>query len=241
MYSVRWLILFQHCYQRPGHEKFTEHFQKMIKGECDRKTGEDILVENLLALSSPEADYPILQDSTTMADYNLALRIQHWTQKGTPLIRGKEVPPIPADEDDEGIFAEGGSDSDSIQDMDLSISRSHVAENILGQDILATQQSQLDTAQYVRKSSDHKYQVANGMLQDILKVVEDDPVGYQDFIDMLGKFKQMAVTRTVAAQTASSSKEGDGSINDELGEGIEFSQTGTYKPNANIKRKRGAY
>jgi hypothetical protein len=85
------------------------------------------------------------------------------------------------------------SDSDSsTHDMDISESTSHRARNILGQDILgqdvlATQQSQSDDVQVLTQSSDHKYQVANGKLQSLLKLIEDDDAEYQTLLDALDK------------------------------------------------------
>jgi hypothetical protein len=66
-------------------------------------------------------------------DYKLALRIQYWTREGKPCIRGKVVPPIPHQEDyEDDCHAGGDSDSDSNDDMDITTSRSHVAQSILG-------------------------------------------------------------------------------------------------------------
>jgi hypothetical protein len=85
---------------------------------------------------------------------------------------------VPAEDDDEeDMPGQGGNDSDSdssTHDMAISASMSHAAQNILGQDVLATQQSQFDGVQILTQSNDHKYQVAVGMLQSFLKLIEDD-------------------------------------------------------------------
>jgi hypothetical protein len=107
-------------------------------------------------------------------------------------MRSTDVPPsisaAAADDD----FLAGGSDNDSVHDMDISTSRSRVTLNILvGQAVLATQQSQADDVQFLTQSRDHKYQVANGKLKEALKIVEDDPVQYQHLFDAIDKIRKM--------------------------------------------------
>jgi hypothetical protein len=244
LYSVRWLLLFQHFYQRLGHEKLTAHFQRMIKAEAERKTGEDILVENLYEVSPLGTVFPILHDLTTEEDYKLAIRIRHWTQQGKPPIRGRAVRPVPAmDDDDDDFPGQGGNDSDSdssTHDMDISESMSRRAQNILGQDVLATQQSQSDDVQVLTQSSDHKYQVANGKLQSLLKLIEDDDVKYQTLLDALDKMTmdEVAGTRVEAVAHAATSTDFDESTSST--EGLDFTETGAYTQH-NIRRKKGAY
>jgi Ser/Thr protein kinase RdoA (MazF antagonist) len=115
-------------------------------------------------------------------------------------MRSTDVPPISAEDDDDILV--GGSDSDSVHAMENSTSRSHVAQNILGQNVLATQQSQANAAQILPQSSDHKYQVANGKLREALKIVEDDPVQYQRLLDAIDKIRKDGVVRAVAARAA---------------------------------------
>jgi hypothetical protein len=73
---------------------------------------------------------------------------------------------------------------------------------ILGQDVLATQQSQSDGVQILTQSSDHKYQVAVGKLRSYLKLIEDDDVKYQSLLDYLDKktMDKVAQIRAVAKQ-----------------------------------------
>jgi hypothetical protein len=246
LYSVRWLLLFQHCYQREGHEKITAHFQGMIKAEAERVTGEDILVENLFEVSPPGTVFPILHDLTSEEDYELAIRIRHWTQEGTPPIRGSKVLPYPA-EDDDDIPGQGGNDSDSDHDMDIVATMSPAAQNILGQDVLATQQSQVHDVRVLTQSSDHQYQVLNGMVQSFVKLLNNDDISnvrYQACVDALAKvtldtvvaMKQEAVAGKAAATASKDVNESTHCTSEE----VDFSETGTYT-SSKITRKKGAY
>jgi hypothetical protein len=89
------------------------------------------------------------------------------------------------------------------------------------------------------QSSDHKYQVADSKLQDVLKVAEDDPVRYQILLDSLDKMKKDFVAQTIAAQAASS-KDTTGSTTGGQSGGLQFAETGAYKHNNAVKRKKGA-
>jgi hypothetical protein len=120
--------------------------------------------------------------------------------------------PVPA-EDNDDIPGQGGNDSDSdgdssTHDMDISASMPRAAQNknILGQDVLATQLSQSDDVRVFTQSSDHKYQVVVGKIQILLKLLEDDDVGYQTLLDTLDRMTmdKLAQTRAVAAQAAAS-------------------------------------
>jgi hypothetical protein len=97
--------------------------------------------------------------------------------------------PVPAEDDDE-IPGQGGNNSDSdssTRDMDISASMPRAAQNILRQDVLATQQSQSDDVEVLTQSSDQKYQVVVGKVQSYLKLIEDDDVKYQTLLDFLDK------------------------------------------------------
>jgi hypothetical protein len=90
--------------------------------------------------------------------------------------------------------------------MNISASMSRAAQNILSQDVLATQQSQSDDVQVLTRSSDHKYQIVVGKVQSLLKLIGDDDVKYQTLLDALDKMTIdiVAHTRAVAAQAAAS-------------------------------------
>jgi hypothetical protein len=104
-----------------------------------------------------------------------SLNFQHWTQQGKPPIRGKDVRPVSA-EDHDDILGQGGSDSDN----------------------------QSDDVRVLTQSSDHKYQVVVGKVQNLLKLIEDDPVAYQTLLDALDRMTM----RAVAAQAAVSKDDG---------------------------------
>jgi hypothetical protein len=94
--------------------------------------------------------------------------------------------------------------------MDIWASRSRVSQNVLvGQAVFAIQKSPADAAQVLTRSRDHKYQVANGKLKDVLKFIGDDPVQYQRLLDTLETSENDAIARTVAARTALSIDEED--------------------------------
>ncbi len=174
---------------------------------------------------------------TTEDDYKLALRIQHWTQQGKPPIRGAKVHPVPADDDDgdDDIPGEGGNHSDtdsSTHEMDISASMSQAAQNILGQDVLATQQSQSNDVQVLTKSSDHKYQVLVGKVQSLWKLLEDDDddVCYQTVLDAIDKMTMDKVAQAAASKDVDERTQGS--------DGFDFTETGTYRQQT-IRRKKG--
>jgi hypothetical protein len=118
--------------------------------------------------------------------------------------------PAPA-EDDDDIPGQGCNDSDSdsdssTHDMDISASMPRAAQNVLDRDVLATQRSQSDDVQILTQSSDHKYQVVLGKVQNILKLIGDDDAKYQTFLDALDKMIMDIVEqkRAGAAQAAAS-------------------------------------
>ena len=81
---------------------------------------------------------------------------------------------------------------------------SQAAQNILGQDVLATQQSQSNDVQVLTKSSDHKYQVMVGKFQSLWKLLEDDDddddVCYQTLLDAIDKMTMDKVAQAAASK-----------------------------------------
>jgi hypothetical protein len=116
--------------------------------------------------------------------------------------------------------------------MDISASMSQAAQNILGQHVLATQQSQSNDVQVLTKSSDHKYQVLVGKVQSLWKLLEDDDddVCYQTVLDAIDKMTMDKVAQAAASKDVDERTQGS--------DGFDFTETGTYRQQT-IRRKKG--
>jgi hypothetical protein len=228
MYCLWWLIVFQHCYARPGYEKLTAHLNKMIKDEADRKAGEDICIEGLATKSPPSSSFPVMLGDASQGDYKLAKAIHDSTQSGVPIVRGEPLScqlnsgqnECFADDDFGTVFAD--------EDFECCISHSEGAKSILGQNILSTQESQSDTIDNLVQSGDDAYGVLHGKLKDIVAVVEHDPEAVKRVADQLDKIYLGEVSQL--------SQKSSGRVK-EAGEGLHFSESGTSQERNN-KRKR---
>lgn len=72
MFGLRWLLQYQHCFQREGKKDFTDLFREMEEVEFNRDIkfkGEDVYVGNMLKdvrFHRPvDQVYPIALDGTT--------------------------------------------------------------------------------------------------------------------------------------------------------------------------------
>jgi hypothetical protein len=226
----------RHCFHfqhEPGHmhvpiQLMTAEEKKLAK-ECSQlyftasssanllsirsKTGLNWKAKQLYHLSRKERDAVkgLSEDASTAE--------KHGTQQGKPPIMGGKVGPVSAedeDEDEDDIAGQGGNDSADSSDssthgaMNISTSMSRAAQNILGQNVLATQQSQVHDVRVLTQSSEHRYQVLIGMVQSFVKLLEDvddADVHYQTLVDVLAKLTMDLVAkkrRAVAGKAAAS-------------------------------------
>jgi hypothetical protein len=177
MYAIRYLALFQYCFQRKDHTNLTTHFHKMIRAESNRQFEEDILVEGLLKVSSPNAAFPVLHDDATPEDYSLCLRIKELTI-ASPVLRGVPVPPtIQVRLDDDSDFPMDAENDDygrGDQDMQFSHTRSQAAAATLGRDVLLTQEEQASTVNSLSQSAEHTFNEVMALCKEAYKVIEGD-------------------------------------------------------------------
>jgi hypothetical protein len=232
MYGIRWYSLYQHCYCRPGKEKFTERFNIMMSDEACRKANEDVLVEGLLSPSSPDSSFPKRIGDTSKEEEDLILRLRHWKLKGKCLVRGETVPLTPDEQqgdDEENGFHCPLPESDTEQDMSIEVHHSEVAASILTQDVLLTQTNQTEEIPRISQSTENKDQELCNLMRKTLKLVEDDDEHYNEI--KLG-YEELH-SKAVKLHLEKNPKK-----NNNDGEGFEFPVTGTHKQKK-VKRKRG--
>jgi hypothetical protein len=263
--------MFQYAYDRPGYEDLKVVFNSMIVAEANRESGEDVLVEGLHDLSSPSDDFPKFHgQETTSEDYELAKRIQQWTDQQKPPIRGVRVEKIPLvtsdgdDGDDEDVeFAPPDADSSEIEKEDLHINATHsvgakslVGQNILSKSVLLTQDSQASAAKSLAQSTERMEQLAVNEVRSILKLVGKDQILYEEVMKTLTDLHlKIMHSKNMGVRVSNSDKDGEipgGDDNEIIGDrdgsdsidddalGEGFTFPDTGHSKASKKRKKGA-
>ena len=96
MFGVRWLNLYQLCFQRKGHEKISEIFRTMEDEEFSRdwEKGEHVFVSGF-GRKNKDRSYPLPIGNTTIEDVQIALKLKYWLDKGLVNVRGETLLDIP--------------------------------------------------------------------------------------------------------------------------------------------------
>ena len=268
MYSIRYNATFQCYYDRPGHERLTDIFNKVMKIEANRTPDQAVDVTGFLEkLTETEVCYPCPMKDTTESEMAMAQEVIQRQQNQiitwrdeVHLLRldtdGQDSPPaFPAPDDYEEIPLPYYNEDTA---MESSISATPTHNRLVGYDVCMTQAKQIAlsaipqqdaTRDEIMNLAQQAFSVAWGDKEKVNKL-RDLLSGYT--LEMTRQYagKETGQLKDDANYQASTNKRGNEEImqllddTDEETEQhcspcrISFSQTGQTKERSNKRTKR---
>ena len=247
MFGIRWLIQYQHSYQRKDKKELTAVFRKMQEKEFLRnlERGQDVNVEDNLShecFNRPDdTTYPVPIHGTTEEQMETVLDLCFHVQNGNPIVRGSVIPSrfpekrkkdaCPALDDD--VFA---FDEDNYEE-ECTVQYSQQTQEMINDDmdfrkknnISALQRCLADMAGTISNSSDNWDQKLTGVVRELNKVTNgrNDKKNkiYNDLLGMLNQYTREMIE---------SENESDGNNDEEY---LTFPETGMYN-SRKVKRQK---
>ena len=90
MFGIRWLLCYQHYFQRKYQNDISPLLRRMEVEEFSRnwEQGEHVLVQGLYRLRSLSRDYPSPMPGTSEVDTDYIVNLMKWIKHGRILVRG---------------------------------------------------------------------------------------------------------------------------------------------------------
>ena len=98
MFGIRWLNLYQLCFQRKGHKNLSGVFRALEDEEFSRdwEMGKHVYVRGF-EREKTVGPFPLPIGNTTKEDVQTALKLKYWLEKGRVHVRGEPLLDIPTD------------------------------------------------------------------------------------------------------------------------------------------------
>jgi hypothetical protein len=180
MFGLRWLLSFQHCYNRQGYEEATNTMREIMREENRRNfdKGEHLPCWPKISLPSNQ-QFPVAicgekigAERMTQELVDLGLLHFGFSVKNQLLVRGLPLPELP--------------DEIAVPGIDVEFSYSGEVTNMLSQDLECLQKVQDETV--AKKKTIRKDVYGNKVLdisKQIIKITEESPALRQECIDAL--------------------------------------------------------
>ena len=219
MFGIRWLIQYQHSYQRKGKAEITRIFKNLQEIEFRRKAGDrqDVFVQNLLDKDiftrPPDQMYPIPIHGTTSTQMETVLDLDYHISNKGPLIRGTSIPSRQAEcsdiiheIDDESTL--GISDNTEKYEPQSTIQYSQQTQEMIRDDkefraelgIVNLQRSLRTMANTITNSCENKHQRMTGLGGELNKITEENntlnDAAANDMLLLIQKYTKLMIEST---------------------------------------------
>ena len=233
MFGVRWLLCYQHYFQRAYHNDISPLLREMEVEEFSRKwkEGEHVLVYGLFRRTSVSTNYPSPMPGTSNEEVQFIVNLMNWTTHGRIYVRGVDEH-IP-------VFVEESSmvgEDDSVSEANTCVHFSSEIQQMHDDDanfakynqLLLSQQDQQEVIEELMNSDEACDQKVVGIVREGLKIGTGNKQ-IQEYIEKKIEEWYYDLNEYAASVTATEAN------NPNISEGLQLSQSGTS--NKNIERR----